>query len=419
MLLGLNANQRDSLRNGINAQVAGSYAPGSTISATIANVLTALKGFSDDQDSEARTALDVMQNSREALLDLANQPTIEYEGIATNITQSAYLISGGDYLWFANLGQNPSVIYRVNPTTKEVSSETLRVRSSTRVYDMVYDNGYIWYINRAGLTGFYKINVSTGVVSSRLVTWNQLFNGLSVGDGFIWFYDPITRSARKINPATDTLETERLNLGQSVFYMFYYDRHIYFITRPTSSNFQLNKVNIATGIVSNNIVDLEDNRITYFNFLTSTVVDNFFYFIGGNRRRINRINLTNETLEDIGLDVVNILSIAYADDKLWVLQNQHPDPDVIRAIEKTTITNTDLLNALNGIQDDARLAIQALGRNVTVQLYDRGTIPGPISGILLTGDANGFREIIVNRSNSVNLASGQKGVVISFDGGII
>ena len=59
LLLGLNANQRDSLRNGINAQVAGSYAPGSTISATANNVLAALVAMSTSQENSARSAIGI------------------------------------------------------------------------------------------------------------------------------------------------------------------------------------------------------------------------------------------------------------------------------------------------------------------------------------------------------------------------
>ena len=60
LLVGLSANQRDSLRNAVNAQVQGSYAPGSTISATVANVLLALQGLSSTQEGQARVAIQAL-----------------------------------------------------------------------------------------------------------------------------------------------------------------------------------------------------------------------------------------------------------------------------------------------------------------------------------------------------------------------
>ena len=60
LLLGLSVNDRGRLRQGISAQVQGSYAPGSTISATAANVLTALEGIPSTQEQQARTAIQAL-----------------------------------------------------------------------------------------------------------------------------------------------------------------------------------------------------------------------------------------------------------------------------------------------------------------------------------------------------------------------
>ena len=60
LLLGLGVNDRGRLRQAISAQVAGNYAPGSTISATVANVLAALQGLSSDQEGQARLAIQAL-----------------------------------------------------------------------------------------------------------------------------------------------------------------------------------------------------------------------------------------------------------------------------------------------------------------------------------------------------------------------
>ena len=410
LLLGLNANQRDSLRNGINAQVQGSYAPGSTISATVANVLAALKGFSDDQDAEARTALDVMQNSRDALIELVDGSVGNIE-VAQLISSGVRALTFGDgYLWYVYSNR----LQKVNMATGEDTEVT--TLSSGGVSYITFGDGHIWFIrpqvNRYDLR---KINITTGVETQ--VTQIQGSGAavlstaslIAFGDGHIWYY--YRHGGRfylqKVNLTTN-VDTRVATVVSGVISLTFGGGHLWYVY--LSGIMRLHKINAVTGVDTEVAQFASSSQLRYLTF-----GNGYVWYIDklANPDRLHKVNAVT------GVDTLvaplasnSVQYSAFGNGSIWYI-DRSGSLNALYKTETVPINVGDLLGVLSVDQPKARRAIQALGRDITLSSGSSGTAR---ANIVIEVSAEG--DISVAQT-SKTIASGSTWIGIDFAGGVI
>ena len=414
----------------------GRFAPVSTISATPANILTGVKGFTDEQDLEARDALNAMENSRDAVINAVDgeQVLSDYLILPDDRNFEVHSAVGGGYLWYGDRRNlSPRGVLNISRVSEDkvvendiysiVNAYTSPRTSAPALYGMAFAGGNLWINTTDATRRLFKIDSSLNATLVRSGNPSQYRELVGVGDD-LWVRNISTRAFHKINTTTGVPDTnpifsyypirhDRTLINETVFTarqnLFYYNGFVYFMTYVNTANL-IYKLNLQGGIVS--VTEFASRSDLRYQTTYASFSDGEIYFLTGGvpEYDIQKVDVESGTIEYVGkIPRVPILDVMYLDGFSYVNANTR---DFLSSFYDVPINKEDIENLLSYDRSDYREALQSLG----IDNATAGGVSNPIptgTDIAIIRSATGAR-ILKNLTEDTAVNTGETWTALNF-----
>lgn len=215
--------------------------------------------------------------------------------------RATYLASDGTNVYYAKTNlidtKNENGIYKVN--LSEEGAEAVRI-CTDKASDLVYWNGYIYYINTSEGDRLYKVSVTANDETGSLV-YDKKISDLVVDDGYAYFtqHETIAAAIYRLNLADNTSNKLTTDNGA---YITKVGNYLYYVNKDLLTSNVFGKgiyrvsINASGNLTSQKIIEAENDDGYYS--LTSDDNGNLYYY-RRNDKHLYRYNVNSQTETDL------------------------------------------------------------------------------------------------------------------------